>query len=49
MGNLAGNSGIACRSTEHGLSQQGIWVPFLDTKTLKKNPSGHPNIFVWNF
>ena len=22
---------------------------FLDTQTLKKNPSGHPIFFVWNF
>ena len=30
----------------HGLSQQGV---FLDTQTLKKHPSGHPNLFVKNF
>ena len=30
------------RSAGHGLSQQGVWVPFWTcTQTLKKNPSGH--------
>ena len=34
---------------KHGLSQQGVWVSFYDTQTLKMHPSGHQNLFMRNF
>ena len=33
----------------HGRVRYTVLGAFLDAQTIKKNPSGHPKFFVWNF